>query len=242
MKLILAILALCAATWAQVITPQAAETGTATNAAGTTQALSVTLAVGDLVVAECSAPTGDVLTITDGKLNTWTNNPSTHTTPVFSTVQAWSVISIGGATTITCTSNTSGYLIVDSTGYQSTTGWPASPIDQRGSTTQTAGTSLTVTAGGANIRAVEVNVVMIGTNSANVWSVSPSGYTQEVNDPNGFERVYDKITSAVETASATQTFSSAPSLQTIILGTYIPNSGNSMLGGPGMWAGPSQVQ
>lgn len=158
-----------------VMTNVAGETGTGFGgiAGGGNKQIVVTAVTGDLLIMHCLtvyASTTTNSTITESLGNTITVIDSTGATGTTNYIVAWIKVATPGSDTITCTgAANSNYMDFSVSGYNSTTGWLASPVDQH----QISSVSCNLTSG-TTTQAIELAIGGCSGGS----TTNPAGWTQ----------------------------------------------------------------
>lgn len=207
------------------ITYQSGRSGQNINAAGTTVAVTVTLTAGDLVIVDFShgTPSASLTSLSDaGCSDTFTARENYNFN--FASKQYSAIVATGGSCTITATWGSSSYLQMRVSSFTSNTGWPAAVSDQ-GGTASVSGTTgtLTMTATGANTKAVVVAVCGVGQNQTNNFGATVTGFTQGLLNASNFGETWYRVTSGIETSSCAITVGPTSAAADGVLNTYKPN-------------------
>ncbi len=179
---------------------------------------------GWLVLAPCTdyaAVTQNTLTDSTGH-NTWAAGTGLnyHGDAGYNYVW-WTIVASNGfgpEPSLTCNLSgaTNEYMGVGVLAFASSTGWPATPLDRNGTATvSSSGTSITASASAQNTNAVEVETAHCVSAGGILTSYSAGWTLQNVDQYNEFWDFW-RISSALETASITLSYSTAGATDCII--------------------------
>ena len=163
---------------AQTFTYDAAASGNNGGVYGASSTISVSVTAGELVEANCETFGGSSNnTVSDSLGNTWHLATSITTTSLAQVEEWYSVIAHGGSDTIQCQgSSGTSFVELGTVGEVSSTGWPASPLDQANAVYFSTASSCNVSTPSATSQAIELAIAGCATaggvvGSASGWTV-----------------------------------------------------------------------